>query len=68
VHADRRPRRVPALGQQHRVAEHIDVAALEAGEDLGQLALRGLPETARALIPASWKALATLVAWRTPAV
>ena len=34
--------RVPALGQQHRVAEHVDLAALEAGEDLGQLALRRL--------------------------
>ena len=42
VHADRRPRRVPALGEQHRVAEHVDLAALEAGEDLGQLALRRL--------------------------
>ena len=42
VHADRRPRRVPALGEQHRVAEHVDLAALERGEDLGQLALRRL--------------------------
>ena len=42
VHADRRPGRVPALGEQHRVAEHVDLAALEAGEDLGQLALRRL--------------------------
>jgi hypothetical protein len=39
VHADRRARRVPALGQQLRVDEHVDVAALVAGEDLGQLAL-----------------------------
>ena len=42
VHADRRPRRVPALGEQHRVAEHVHLAALERGEDLGQLSLRGL--------------------------
>ncbi len=42
VHADRRARRVPALGEQHRVAEHVDVASLEAGEDLGELALRRL--------------------------
>ena len=42
VHADRRPRRVPALGEQHRVAEDVDLAALEGGEDLGQLALRRL--------------------------
>ena len=39
MHADRRPGRVPALGEQHRVAEHIDFASLEAGQDLGQLAL-----------------------------
>ena len=42
MHADRRPRRVPALGEQHRVAEHVDLAALEGGEDLGQFALRRL--------------------------
>ncbi len=42
VHAERRPRRVPALGEQHRVAEHVDLAALEAGEDLGEFALRRL--------------------------
>lgn len=40
MHADRRPRAVPTLGQQHRVAEDVDVAALEAGEDFRQLALR----------------------------
>ena len=42
VHADRRAGRVPALGEQHRVAEHVDLASLEPGEDLGQLALRRL--------------------------
>jgi hypothetical protein len=68
VHADRRARGVPALGEQHRVAEHVDLAALEAGQDLGELALRRLAETARALMPASWKALATLFACLTPAV
>ena len=39
VHADRRPRRVPSLREQHRVAQHVHLAALECGEDLGQLAL-----------------------------
>jgi hypothetical protein len=39
VHADRRARRVPALRQQHRVAEHVHVPAFEPSEDLGQLAL-----------------------------
>ena len=39
VHADRRARRVPALGEQLRVDQDVDVAALVAGEDLGQLAL-----------------------------
>ena len=42
MHADRRPRAVPTLGEQLRVAEHVDVAALEGGEDLGQFALRRL--------------------------
>ena len=42
VHADRRPGRVPALGEQHRVAEDVDLAALEGGERLGQLPLRRL--------------------------
>ena len=42
VHADRRPGGVPALGEQHRVAEDVDLAALEGGERLGQLALRRL--------------------------
>ena len=39
VHADRRARAVPALGQQLRVDQHVDVAALVAREDLRQLAL-----------------------------
>ena len=60
--------RVPALGEQHRVAEHVDLAALEAGEDLGQLALRRLAGDRRALMPASRKALATFFACWTPAV
>ena len=42
VHADRRARRVPALGEQLRVDQDVDLAALVAGEDLGQLALGGL--------------------------
>ena len=39
VHADGRARRVPALGEQHRVDEHVDLAALERGQDARQLAL-----------------------------
>ena len=42
VHADRRARRVPALGEQLRVDQHVDVAALVGGEDPRQLALLGL--------------------------
>ena len=42
VHADGRARRVPALGEQLRVDEHVDLAALVAGEDPRQLALRRL--------------------------
>ena len=39
VHADGRARRVPALGQQLRVDEHVDLAALVGGEDARELAL-----------------------------
>ena len=39
VHAHRRARRVPALGQQLRVDQHVDVVALVSGEDAGELAL-----------------------------
>ena len=39
VHADRRPRAVPALGEQLRVDEHVDLARLVVGEDPRQLAL-----------------------------
>ena len=42
VHADRRPRRVPALGQQLRVHQHVDLAALVARQDPRELALRRL--------------------------
>ena len=42
VHADGRPGRVPALGEQHRVAENVDLAAFEGGERLRQLPLRRL--------------------------
>jgi hypothetical protein len=42
VHADRRPGGVPTLGEEHRVAEHVNLAALEGGQDLRQLALRRL--------------------------
>ena len=42
VHADGRARAVPALGEQLRVDEDVDLAALVAREDLGELALRRL--------------------------
>ena len=41
VHADGRPGRVPALGQDLRVDQDVDVAALVGGQRLGQLARRG---------------------------
>ena len=54
MHADRRARRVPALGEQLRVDEHVDLAALVGGEDarelaLGRLARDGLRLHARVL-------------------
>jgi hypothetical protein len=36
MHADRRARRVPALGEQLRVDQDVDLAALVAGERLGE--------------------------------
>ena len=36
MHADGGARRVPALGQQHRVDQHVDLAALVGGERLRQ--------------------------------
>ena len=36
VHADRRARRVPALGQQHRVDQDVDLAALVGSQRLGE--------------------------------
>jgi len=60
VHADRRARRVPALGEQLRVDEDVDVAVLVLGEDLGSSRFGVSPETASALMP-SWRiASATL--------
>ena len=43
MHDDGRARRVPALGEQHRVDEHVDLAALVGGEDLGELDGRRAP-------------------------
>ena len=40
VHADGRARRVPALGEQLRVDQDVDLAALVGGERLGELARR----------------------------
>ena len=37
VHADRRAWRVPAFSEQHRVDEHVDLAALVGGKGLGEL-------------------------------
>ena len=68
VHADRRPRRVPALGEEHRVAEDVDLAALEPGEDLGQFALRRLAGDGAGVDPGVCEALATFFACWTPAV
>jgi hypothetical protein len=42
MHADRRPGRVPALGQELRVAEYVHLPALECGQGVGELSLRGL--------------------------
>ena len=49
VHADGRARRVPALGQQLRVHQHVDLAALVGGEDARELALRRLARHALGL-------------------
>ncbi len=49
VHADRRAGRVPALGQQLRVHQHVDLAALVGGQRLGQLARRRLAGDGRRL-------------------
>ena len=43
VHDDRRARRVPALGEQLRVDQDVDLAALVAGEDLGEADRRRPP-------------------------
>jgi hypothetical protein len=60
VHADRRARRVPALGEQLGVDEDVDLPALVGGEDLGELALGRLAGHGLALMPSSRKASATL--------
>jgi hypothetical protein len=39
VHADRRPGAVPALGQEHRVDQHVDLPGLVFGQDPGQVTL-----------------------------
>ncbi len=43
VHADRRARRVPALGEQLRVDEDVDLSALVRGERLGEPNRRRAP-------------------------
>ena len=42
VHAHRRARRVPALGEELRVDQHIDFAALVCGKRLGETNRRRL--------------------------
>jgi hypothetical protein len=51
MHADRRARRVPALGEQLRVDEHVDLAALVGREDARQLALGRLARDGLRLEP-----------------
>ena len=51
VHADRRPRAVPALGEQLGVDEHVDLAGLVVGQDPRQLALRRLARDGLGLHP-----------------
>ena len=53
VHDDGRARRVPALGEQHRVDQDVDLAALVGRERLGELHRRRAAATASALIPAA---------------
>ena len=60
VHAHGRPRAVPALGQQLRVDQHVDVPALVASENLRELALGRFAETPCALIPSARNASARL--------
>ena len=43
VHDDGRARRVPALREQHRVDQDVDLSPLVGGEDLGQLDRRRAP-------------------------
>ena len=51
VHADRRARRVPALGEQLRVDEHVDVAALVAARIRASSRFGVSPDTPFALMP-----------------
>ena len=61
MHADRRARRVPALGEQLRVDQHVDLAALVVRRGSRRSSRLGVsPETAFALMPSSRKASATL--------
>src|SRR5205823_334374 len=61
VHADGRARAVPALGQQLRVDQHVDVAALVAREDLGELALARLARDRLGLDPLGAERLGEVV-------
>ena len=51
VHADGRARRVPALGEELRVDEDVDLAALVGGERLGELDRRRLAADGLGLEP-----------------
>jgi hypothetical protein len=61
VHADRRPRRVPALGEQHRVDQDVDLAALVGSERLGELHRRRLAADRLGLEPDRAKLLRQVV-------
>ena len=61
VHADRRARAVPALGQQLRVDEHVDLARLVVGQDPRPArAWASRPRPPWPSCPSSRNALATL--------
>ena len=67
VHAHRRPRRVPALGEELGVDQDVDLATLVGGERLGERSGGVRPLTASAFRPAARNSRARLYAWSTPA-
>ena len=61
VHADGRARRVPALGEQLRVDEDVDLAALVGGERLGEPRRRGAARDGLGLEPGGAELLREVV-------